>query len=72
MASLGDILAAVQNLVQATNQEVIQLKTAFPHSTATSSFITATGAISFNSSQPVAFMVVTSSSGAVFKIPVFT
>jgi hypothetical protein len=67
---LSDILTTLQQGVQALNNLTIQIKTTFPQVGALSTSAT-TGSISYNSSQPAAFLSVTTSSGATYKVPLF-
>jgi hypothetical protein len=72
MASgIGDILQTLQQAVQAINNLTTQIRTTFPQAGALSTSAT-TGAITFSSSQPAAFLSVTTSSGGVYKVPLFT
>jgi len=68
MASLTDILAALQNGVTAINNLAVQIVRLPVVSTSTSA---TTGAISFSSSQPALFGTIISSSGGTYKVPLF-
>jgi len=68
---LGDLLQTLQQGVQAINNLDTTISTTFPQAGALSTSAT-TGAITFSSSQPVAFLSVTTSSGGVYKVPLFT
>ncbi len=68
MASLNDILSALQNGVQAINNLTIQLRGSFPPITALTSFAPTAGAITYSSSQVTAFGLVETSSGGVYRI----
>jgi len=73
MATSPDmILTALQNGVTAINNLAIQLANIFPQTTATSTLAsTAVGPITFASSQASSFLSVTTSSGGVYKIPLY-
>ena len=62
--SLGDVLTTLQNAVRSVNRLTRQVSATFPH---ISEFSTAArgslGTVSFNSSAPIGFMAVTTSSG---------
>lgn len=68
---IGDMLQTLQQGVQAINNLTIQIKTTFPQASALSTSAV-TGTITYNSSQPAAFLSVTTSSGGVYKVPLFT
>jgi hypothetical protein len=71
-ASLDMILTALQNGVTAINNLNITLGQVFPQTTATSTLAsTAIGTITFTSSQASAFLTVTTSSGGVYKMPLY-
>ena len=69
-------LTVINNSINALNQTIGNLYTllqSFPHTTATSSAVpSAVGGISFLSSEPAAFLLFQSSSGATYKIPGYT
>ena len=71
MANIGDILAALQNGVNAVNSLNSRLQTTFlQQGTVVSSAITtANSTITFGSSQAAGFIAVTTSSGAAGYIP---
>lgn len=71
MASIGDILAAIQNGVTAINNLSNKLTTTFlQQGTVVSSAITtANSTVTFNSSQAAGFIAVTTSSGAAGYLP---
>ena len=71
MASLTDVWSALQNGVQAVQTLNTTLKSFFPQVSALSTTAT-TGAISYSSSQPVAFLTVITSSGGTYKVPLFS
>ena len=72
MASLTDLLSAMQNGVQGINNLVSKIGTVFPQTTASSTVVpSSAGGISFSSSQPAAFMIVQSSSGGTFKMALY-
>jgi hypothetical protein len=66
-----DILAALQNLVTATNALVTKLGNIFPQATATSSTAPTVGTITFTSSQAANFLSVLTSSGGTYKVPLY-
>ena len=68
MASLDQILAALQNGVTAINNLAIQLNTTFPPLTDPSSTTPAVGTITYSSSLVAAFGSVTTSSGGTYRI----
>lgn len=71
MANIGDILAAIQNGVNAINSLNQRLATTFlQQGTVVSSAITtANSTVTFGSSQAAGFIAVTTSSGAAGYIP---
>jgi hypothetical protein len=72
VASLGSILAALQNGVTALNGLRTQLRTAFPQTGTVSSAVRGSnGAITFDSSQAVGFISVRTSSGAVGYVALY-
>lgn len=72
MASPQDILTALQNGVVAINGLTQQMKNVFPQATSLSTTAAAAGTIVFTSSQAVSFLTVTTSSGGVYHIPLYT
>jgi hypothetical protein len=69
---LSDILSAMQNGVTAIRALQNQLALVFPQATASSTIgSTVAGTITFTSSQAVAFLSVTTSSGGVYKVPLY-
>lgn len=68
MASLNDILSALQNGVTAINGLVTQLRTTFPPITTLTTSAPATGAIVYSSSLVSAFGLVQTSSGGTYRI----
>lgn len=68
MASLADVLAALQNGVQAIGGLTTQLRDSFPPITTISTTAPATGAITYTSSLVSAFGLVTTSSGGSYRI----
>ncbi len=69
---LSDILSAMQNGVTAINSLRNQLALVFPQATASSTIgSTVAGTITFTSSQAVAFLSVTTSSGGEYKVPLY-
>lgn len=69
--SLTDILAAIQNLVVATETQTAVLQTIFPQATAFSTTAGVAGTITFTSSQATGFISVVTSSGATVKVPTY-
>lgn len=70
MASLQDLLTALQNGVQAINNLNTSLNNFFPQATSVSTSVTA-GTITFTSSQAAGFLIVETSSGASFKVALY-
>lgn len=70
--SLTEILTALQNGVQAIQKVNTTLGTIFPQTTALSTTAAVAGTITFTSSQAVVFLSVTTSSGGIYKIPLYT
>lgn len=70
MASLQDLLTAMQNGVQAINNLNTTLQTVFPRATALSTSATI-GTITFTSSQAASFLTVETSSGATYKVALY-
>ena len=68
MASLTDILAALQNGVTAIRDLPDRLATSFITTVSTGTVV---GTVTFTSSQASAFGLVTSSSGATYKIALY-
>lgn len=69
MASISDLLTGLQNAVQAINALNQTLTSKFPQTTAGSTSPPTAGTLTFPSSQPNGFMVVTTSSGYSAKVP---
>lgn len=72
MSNLTEILAALQNGVTAINNLNDTLTAIFPQATALSTTAAAAGTITFTSSQAVAFLSVQTSSGGIYKIPLYS
>lgn len=72
MASLQDLLSALQNGVTAINNLKEQIATTFPQASAVSTGAATAGTITFTSSQATGFLTVTTSSGASYKVPLYT
>lgn len=72
MASRQDMLTAMQNSVNAVNLVAKQLGNVFPQATALSTIAGVAGTITFTSSEAVAFLLVHTSSGGIYKIPLYT
>ncbi len=68
MASLTDILTALQDGVRAINGLTTQLSNSFPPITALSTTAPAAGTLSYSSSLVVAFGLVETSSGGSYRI----
>ncbi len=69
-SSFTDILVALQNGVTNLGSIAKSLATAFPQVTGTSTGAT-TGSVTYNSSQPVGFLTMLSTTGATIKVPYF-
>jgi hypothetical protein len=69
-SSITDLFSALQNGVVALGKIAKSISTSFPQVTGTSTSAT-TGSVTFNSSQPVGFITIVSTSGATQKIPYF-
>jgi hypothetical protein len=72
MASLTDLLSAMQNGVVAIRQLNTTLGNVFPQQTALSTTAATAGTITFTSSQATAFLSVITSSGATLKVALYT
>lgn len=71
-SSLSDVIATLQNGVQALNNLRVQLSTTFPQATSVSTAVRGTdGTITFNSSLATSFLAVTTSSGAVAYVALY-
>lgn len=68
--SLTDIYNTLQNGVVALGSIAKALTNSFPQITGTSTGAT-TGSVSYNSSQPVGFITLISTSGGTIKVPYF-
>ncbi len=68
MASLTDILAALQNGVSAISDLRLQLRDSFPSITTLSTTAPAAGTLTYSSSQVTAFGLVQTSSGGTYRI----
>lgn len=72
MASISDILSALQNAVTAVNSLNKTLGSVFPGATALSTVVpSSVGSVTFTSSEPKGFLSVTTSSGYTGKIAVY-
>ena len=72
MASISDILSALQNAVTAVNSLNKTLGSVFPGATALSTVApSSVGSVTFTSSEPKGFIGVTTSSGYQGKVPVY-
>lgn len=68
--SLHDLYVALNSIAQAlTNMTTVQ-NAVWPHTTASSSTVTA-GSITFSSSQAAGFLIVQTSSGGTVKVPFY-
>lgn len=72
MASLDLILTTLQNGVTAIQSLNSQLALVFPQATAVSTTAATAGAITFTSSQATGFLSVVTSSGATYKVPLYS
>lgn len=70
--SLGDLLSAMQNGVNAINRLNKTIASIFPEVTANSTVAPTAGAITFTSSQALGFMLVELSSGTTVKVPYYS
>jgi hypothetical protein len=70
--SLGDLLSAMQNGVNAINRLNTTIASIFPEVTANSTVAATAGAITFTSSQALGFMLVELSSGTTVKVPYYS
>ena len=68
---IPDLHAVLQNGVVAIQDLTIALRSVFPQSGTVSSSSPTVGTITFTSSQANGFLLVTSSSGAQYKVPVY-
>ena len=71
-ASLNDLLAAMQNGVEAINSLTVQISETFPQASAVSTSAATAGTITFTSSLAAGFLTVITSSGATFVVPLYT
>ena len=71
MASLTDLLTAMQNGVTAINNLKSQLATSFPPITTLSTISPSLGTLTFNSSEPDQFGLVQTSSGGTYRIALY-
>ena len=73
MASSPDLmLAAIQNAVNAINNLNTTMGKVFPQATSLSTTAATAGTITFTSSEAASFLSVTTSSGGIYKIPLYT
>jgi len=72
MASLGEILATLQNGVSAVRDLKSALNNVFPQATAVSTTAATAGTVTFTSSQATAFLTVETSSGGLYKVPLYS
>lgn len=69
--SVSEILSALQNGVEAINNLSATFSSFFPQATSLSTSVTV-GAITYNSSQATAFLIVTTSTGGTYKVPLYS
>lgn len=67
----SDILSVLQNGVTAINSLTAKISTVFPQSGTVSSSAPSAGAITYSSSQAAGFLSVTTSSGGIYKVPLY-
>ena len=72
MASLDLILTALQNGVTAIQSLNASLALVFPQATAVSTTAATAGTVTFTSSQATGFLSVVTSSGATYKVPLYS
>lgn len=73
MATLSEIFTALQSGVQAINRLTTVINNVFPGTTTTSTGVpSAFGPVTFNSSQPAGFLLVSLSTSQTVKIPYYT
>jgi hypothetical protein len=70
--SLGEILATLQNGVSAVRDLKSALNNIFPQATAVSTSAATAGTVTFTSSQAVAFLTIETSSGGLYKVPLYS
>lgn len=70
--SISDIIITMQNGVSAIRDLKSALNNIFPQATAISTSAATAGTITFTSSQATAFMTVQTSSGGVYKVPLYS
>lgn len=69
--SINEILSALQNGVTAINNLNATLGNIFPQTTATSTVAPSAGTLTFSSSLASDFLLVTTSSGGVYKLAMY-
>lgn len=67
----SDLLSVLQNGVVAIRDLTTTVNSVFPHAGAISSSAPTAGAIVYTSSQAAGFLLVTTSSGGVYKVPLY-
>lgn len=73
MAALSEIFTVLQGGVQAINRLTTAISNVFPGTTTTSTAVpSVAGPVTFTSSQPAGFMLVTLNSTQTVKIPYYT
>ena len=70
--SLTDLLTAAQNAVLAINSLNTTMKNVFPQASTVSTAAATAGTITYTSSQAAAFLSVLTSSGATYKVALYT
>lgn len=66
------LFSILQNGVSAINNLATQLSKIFPQTTATATTVSSAGTITFTSSQANLFLTVTTSSGGIYKVPLYS
>lgn len=72
MLSIQDVITSLNNGVTAINSLGKTMAKVFPQATAISTTAATAGTVTFTSSQAAAFMSIVSSSGATYKVPLYT
>lgn len=72
MDSLTQILSALQNGVTAINNLAAKLDQIFPQATAVSTTAAGAGTVTFTSSQAASFLSIQTSSGGIYKVPLYS
>lgn len=69
--SLSEILAALQNGVTGINNLTAKIGTVFPQSGTVATTLSSAGTITFTSSQVRGWLLVTTSSGGIYSVPLY-